>query len=67
MRAQVFSSTHPTWAPVGGTSRPAGETVYHISCLNTETPSNCRRLVSNIVNTVSPAGLEVPPTRAQVG
>ena len=27
MRTQVFSPTYPTWALVGGTSRPAGETV----------------------------------------
>ena len=26
-RARVFSPTYPTWALVGGTSRPAGETV----------------------------------------
>ena len=30
MRTRVFSLTYPTWALVGGTSRPAGETV-HIS------------------------------------
>ena len=28
MRIQVFSPTYPTWALVGGTSRPAGETVF---------------------------------------
>ena len=28
MRTRVFSSTYPTWALVGGTSRPAGETVH---------------------------------------
>ena len=28
MRTRVFSPTYPTWALVGGTSRPAGETVY---------------------------------------
>ena len=27
MRTQVFLPTYPTWALVGGTSRPAGETV----------------------------------------
>ena len=27
MRTRVFSSTYPNWALVGGTSRPAGETV----------------------------------------
>ena len=27
MRTRVFSPTYPTWALVGGTSRPAGETV----------------------------------------
>ena len=27
MRIRVFSPTYPTWALVGGTSRPAGETV----------------------------------------
>ena len=27
MRTLVFSPTYPTWAIVGGTSRPAGETV----------------------------------------
>ena len=27
MRTQVFSHTYPTYALVGGTSRPAGETV----------------------------------------
>ena len=34
MRTRVFSPTYPTWVLVGGTSRPAGETVYiHIpSC-----------------------------------
>ena len=29
MRTRVFSPTYPTWALVGGTSRPAGETVYN--------------------------------------
>ena len=27
MRTRVFSPTYPTWALVGGTSRPVGETV----------------------------------------
>ena len=27
MRTRVFSPTYPTWALVGETSRPAGETV----------------------------------------
>ena len=38
MRTQVFSPTYPTWALVGGTSRPAGETVQYnikISTLST--------------------------------
>ena len=30
MHTQVFSPTYPTWALVGGTSRPAGETVHII-------------------------------------
>ena len=30
MRTQVFSPTYPTWALVGGTSRPSGETVKNI-------------------------------------
>ena len=29
MRTRVFSPTYPTWALVGGTSRPAGGTVDH--------------------------------------
>ena len=29
MCTRVFSPTYPTWALVGGTSRPAGETVYN--------------------------------------
>ena len=29
MRTRVFPPTYPTWAIVGGTSRPAGETVLH--------------------------------------
>ena len=28
MRTQFVSPTYPTWALVGGTSRPAGETVF---------------------------------------
>ena len=30
MRTRVFSPTYPTWALVGGTSRPAGETVIAV-------------------------------------
>ena len=30
MRIQVFSPTYPTWVLVGGTSRPAGKTVFNI-------------------------------------
>ena len=30
MRTQVFSPTYPTWALVGGTLRPAGETIRYM-------------------------------------
>ena len=42
MRTQVFSPTYPTWALVGGTSRPAGETVIPvIICASPQPPPSC--------------------------
>ena len=47
MRTQVFSPTYPTWALVGGTSRPAGETVYDAGIINIGTNAIISNVVSN--------------------
>ena len=56
MRARVFSHTYPTYALVGGTSRPAGETVSIIS-INFIT-INCRAGTTGIICLMHFAGLE---------